>query len=101
MSIVATAGAIFNWSWWLEYALIVPSAVVLVVSGRFVVYRQVNSRSVPLDRRIPVVLVVPVLLAGAIVPTRFSGFVVVAAFTVVFVFGKRRVDHAPASVKTP
>jgi hypothetical protein len=25
--VAATVGAIFNWSWWVEYALIAPSAV--------------------------------------------------------------------------
>lgn len=102
MLLVAAAGAILNWSWWLEYALIAPSAVWLIVSGRLVVYRQLGSRSGSPDRRVPVVLVVPVVLAAAIQPTRFSGLVITAAFTVLLVFGRDRGgcrsagDHAQA-----
>ena len=99
MLLIAVAGAIFNCSWWLEYVLIAPSAIWLIVSGRLVVYRQLSPSSTSLDRRVPVVLVVPVLLAAAIEPTRFSGLVVAAAFTVLLVFGGRRAD-ASATVRT-
>ena len=88
MWLVATAGAIVNWPWWLEYALIAPWAIWLTVSGRLVVYRQLSSGTP--DRRVPVVLVIPALLAAAIVPTRFSGLVVAAVFTVLFIFGRHR-----------
>lgn len=90
MLLVAAAGAILNWSWWLEYALITPFAVWLIASGRLVVYRQLRSGSS--DRRVPIVLVVPVLLAAAIQPTRWSGLVAVAAFIVLFIFGRHRGD---------
>jgi len=99
MLLVAAAGAILNWSWWLEYALIAPSAVWLIVSGRLVVYRQLGSGSS--DRRVPVVLVVPVLLAAAIQPTRYSGLVVVAAFAVLFAFGRHRESHTPTTITAP
>lgn len=101
MLLVAGVGAIFNWSWWLEYLLIAPSAVWLIVSGRLVVYRQLDSRSDASDRRVPVVLVVPVLLAAAIQPTRYSGLVVVAAFTVLFIFGRRHESHLSTTFKMP
>jgi membrane protein implicated in regulation of membrane protease activity len=90
MLLVAAFGAVLNWPWWLEYVLIAPSAVWLVVSGRLVVYRQLNARSASSDRRVPVVLVVPVLLAAAIQATRYSGLVVVAAFAVVYIFSRHR-----------
>lgn len=96
MSLVAAAGAVLNWSWWLDYALIAPSAIWLIVSGRLVVYRQLSSHSGPPDRRVPVLLVVPVLLAAAIQSTRYSGFVVVLAFAVVYIFS-RRAGHPAAS----
>lgn len=89
MLLAATIGAILNWPWWLAYGLIAPLAVWLIVSGRLVVYRQLGLRSGSPDRRVPVVLVVPVLLAAAIEPTRYSGLVVVAAFTVVYIFSRR------------
>jgi|ERR1039458_4833577 hypothetical protein len=82
--LAAAVGAILNWSWWLEYGLIARSAVWLIASGRLVVYRQLGSRSGSSDRGVPVVLVVPVLLAAAIQPTRYSGLVVGAAFAVLF-----------------
>lgn len=91
MSLAAAVGAILNWPWWLEYSLIAPWAIWLAVSGRLVVYRQLSPGS--LDRRVPVVLVVPILLAAAIRPTRYSGLVVVAAFAVVYIFS-RRAEHA-------
>jgi hypothetical protein len=99
MLLVAVAGAILNWPWWLEYALIAPWAVWLIVNGRLVVYRQLGS-GLP-DRRVPVVLVVPVLLAAAIQPTRYSGLVVVAAFAVLFIFGRYREGHVPTIGKVP
>lgn len=99
MLLVAAVGAILNWSWWFEYALIAPSAVWLIASGRLVVYRQLGSGSP--DRRVPVVLVVPVLLAAAIQPTRYSGLVVVAAFAVLFAFGRRRESDTPATITAP
>jgi hypothetical protein len=95
MLLVAVVGAIVNWPWWLEYGLIAPLAVWLIVSGRLVVYRQLSSRSGSLDRRVPVVLVVPILLAAAIRPTRYAGLVVAAAFAVVYIFS-RRAAHAAA-----
>jgi hypothetical protein len=100
MLLAAVAGAILNWPWWLEYVLIAPSAVWLIVSGRLVVYRQLSSRSGLSDRRVPVVLVVPVLLAAAIVTTRFSGLVVFVAFTVLLIFGRRREGQTPAIEKS-
>jgi membrane protein implicated in regulation of membrane protease activity len=42
MLLVAVVGVILNWPWWLEYALIVPSAVWLIVGARLVVYRQLS-----------------------------------------------------------
>jgi hypothetical protein len=101
MVLVAAAGAILNWSWWLEYALIAPSAVWLIVSGRLLVYRQLGSRLGSSDRRLPVVLVVPILLAAAIQPTRYSGLVVLAAFVVLFIFGTPREGHMPRTLKAP
>jgi hypothetical protein len=89
MSLVATTGTVLSWSWWLEYALIAPSAIWLIVSGRLVVYRQLSPHSGSPDRRVPVLLVLPVLLAAAIRPTRYSGLVVVVAFAVVYVFSRR------------
>jgi hypothetical protein len=86
----ATAGAILNWPWWLDYALIVPSATLLIISGRLVVYRQLMSSAAMADRRVPVALVIPVLLAAAIRSTRFSGLVVAIAFFVVYVFSRHR-----------
>jgi hypothetical protein len=99
MLLIAAAGAILSWSWWLEYSLIAPSAVWLIVSGRLVVYRQLGSGSS--DRRVPVVLVVPVLLAATIQPTRYSGLVVVAAFAVLFAFGRHRESHTPSTITAP
>lgn len=99
MLLAATAGAILNWPWWLDYALIAPSAALLIVSGRLVVYRQVDSHSVSLDHGVPVVLVVPVLLAAAIRPTRFSGLVVVAAFTVIYTFSTRCKARTPEGLE--
>ncbi len=99
MLLVASAGAIVDWSWWLEYALIAPFAVWLIASGRLVVYRQLGSGSS--DRRVPVALVVPVLLAAAIQPTRYSGLVVVAAFAVLFVFGRHRESDTPTTISAP
>jgi hypothetical protein len=101
MLVVAAAGAILNWSWWLEDALIAPSALWLIVSSRLVVYRQLSSRSGSSDRRVPVVLVVPVLLAAAIRPTQYSGLVAVAAFAVLFIFGRHRDGHLPNAVEIP
>jgi hypothetical protein len=71
MLLVAAAGAILNWPWWLEYALITPPAIWLIINSRLVVYRQLNSNAASPDRRVPVVLVVPILFAAAIQPTRF------------------------------
>ncbi len=71
MFVAAIVGAALNWAWWLEYAMITPSAILYIASGRLVVYRQLSAGSS--DRRAPVGLVVPVLLAGAIEPTGFSG----------------------------
>jgi hypothetical protein len=99
--LVAIAGAILNWPWWLDYALMAPFAALCIVSGRLVVYRQLSHGSDSSDRRVPVILVVPVLLAAAIVPTRFSGLLVVVAFTVLLIFGRRRGNHASATVETP
>jgi hypothetical protein len=45
---------------------------------------------------VPVLLVVPVLLAAAIQSTRYSGLVVVLAFAVVYIFS-RRAGHPVAS----
>jgi hypothetical protein len=101
MLLAATVGAILNWPWWLEYALIAPSAVWLIVGGRLVVYRQLSARSGTSERRVPVVLVVPVLLAAAIEPTRFSGLVISAAFAVLLIFGRRHGGDAPTAIKTP
>jgi hypothetical protein len=33
MLLVAAAGAILNWPWWLEYALIAPSATLLIINN--------------------------------------------------------------------
>jgi hypothetical protein len=96
MLLAAAVGVILNWSWWLAYAVIAPSAAWLIVSGKLVVYRQLGQRPGPSDRRVPVLLVVPVMLAAAIEPTRYSGLIVVVAFAVVYVFSKR-VEHALAS----
>jgi|ERR1700730_369066 len=85
MLLVAAVGAILNWPWWLEYALITPLATWLIINSRLVVYRQLNSNSASPDRRVPVVLVVPILFAAAIQPTRFSGLVVVAGFAVIYI----------------
>lgn len=99
MLLMAAAGAILNWSWWLEYVLIAPFAVWLIVSRRLVVYRQLRPGSS--DRRVPVVLILPVLFAAAIEPTRYSGLVVVVAFAVLFFFGRHREAHVRAAIKTP
>jgi membrane protein CcdC involved in cytochrome C biogenesis len=101
MLLVAAVGAIFAWSWLLEYALIVPWAVWLIVSARLVVYRQLGSGSSSSDRRLPVALIVPVLLAAAIQPTRYSGLVVVVAFAVLFIFGRHRDGQISATIETP
>jgi hypothetical protein len=90
MLFVAAAGAILNWPWWLEYALITPLAIWLIIDSRLIVYRQLNPNSDSLDRRVPVVLIVPILFAAAIQPTRFSGLVVVAGFAVIYVSSIRR-----------
>jgi hypothetical protein len=100
MWLAAMVGAILNWPWWLEYALIAPLAVWLIVSERLVVYQQVKPGSDSSDRGVPVVLVVLVLFAAAIEPTRFSGLVVTAAFAVLLIFGRRRRNHAPATTRT-
>ena len=99
--LAGAVGATLNWSWWLEYVVIAPSAVWLIVSGRLVVYRQLGSHSGPPDRRVPVLLVVPVLLAAAIQPTRYAGLVAVVAFAVVYAFSRRAVHAvAPLSRET-
>jgi hypothetical protein len=85
MLLVVAAGAVLNWPWWLEYALIAPLAIWLIINSRLVVYRQLSSNSDSPDRRVPVVLVVPILFAAAIQPTRFSGLVVVAGFAVLYI----------------
>jgi uncharacterized membrane protein len=95
MSLVAIVGAILNWSWWLCYAAITPSAIWLIVAGRLVVYRELTPGSS--DRRVPVLLVLPVLLAVAIRPTRYSGLVVVLAFVVVCIFSKRANPATPVT----
>lgn len=91
MLLVAAAGAILDWSWSLEYALIAPFAVWLIVSGRLVVYRQLRPGSS--DKRVPAMLILPVLLAAAIQPTRYSGLVVAVAFVVLFIFGRGSKAH--------
>lgn len=96
MLLAAAMGVILNWSWWLEYAVIAPSATWLIVSGRLLVYRQLGRSSDPADRRVPVMLVIPIMLAAAIKPTRYSGLIVVVAFVVVYIFSKRA-EHALAS----
>lgn len=96
---VAAAGAILNWSWWLEYVLIAPLAIWLIIDSRLVVYRQLNSNSDSSDRRVPVVLMVPILFAAAIQPTRLSGLVVVAGFAVLYVFDPRR-KPAPGETRS-
>lgn len=101
MLLVAAAGAILNWPWWLEYALITPLATWVIINSRLLVYRQLNSNATSPDRRVPVVLVVPILLAAAIQPTRFSGLVVVAGFAVLFIFERHREGHIPTTVKAP
>jgi hypothetical protein len=88
MFLAATIGAILNWSWWLECLLIVPWAGWLIASEHLVVYRQLRPGSS--DRRVPVVLIVPVLFAAAIQTARFSGLVVAVAFVVVCIFSR---DH--------
>lgn len=97
MLLLASVGAVLNWSWWLEYVLIAPLAIWLIASGRLVVYRQLGAHSGPPDRRVPVLLVVPVLLAAAIRPTRYSGLVAVLAFAVVYVFSRRAVRSAASA----
>lgn len=89
MPVIAAAGVILNWPWWLEYALITPLAILLIVSGQLVVYRQLNPNSKSLDRRVPVVLVVPIVVFAAIQATRYAGLIVVTAFAVVFIFSRR------------
>jgi len=43
MLLVAAAGVILNWPWWLDYALITPLAIWLIINSQLVVYRQLNS----------------------------------------------------------
>src|SRR5271154_5180887 len=74
--LIGTVAAVFDWPWWLGYALMAPFAVLCIASGRLVVYRQLSRNSDSTDRRVPVILVVPVVLAAAIVPTRVSSLVV-------------------------
>jgi hypothetical protein len=95
MSLVATVGAILNWSWWLDYLVITPSAIWLIVSGHLVVYRQLPPGSS--DRRVPILLALPVLLAAAIRPTRYSGLVAVVAFVVVYIFSRRAQSATPVA----
>lgn len=92
MSLVAAAGAILSWPWCLQYALMAPLATWLIISSRLVVYRQLSPGSP--DRRVPVVLVIPVLFAAAIRPTRFSGLPIVAAFAVLYISSRRRSNAA-------
>jgi hypothetical protein len=89
MLVIATAGVILDWPWWLVYALIAPLAILLVVSGQLVVYRQLNPNSKSLDRRVPVGLVVPIVVFAAIQATRYAALIVVAAFAVVLIFSRR------------
>src|ERR1700731_3690420 len=95
MLLVAAVGAVLNWPWWLENTLITPLATGLIINSRLVVYRQLNPNSASPDRRVPVVLVVPILFAAAVQPTRFSGLVVVAGFAVIYISSIRR-RNAPA-----
>jgi hypothetical protein len=98
MLLVGVVGAILDWPWWLEYALIAPWGAWLIVSGRLVLYRQLRPGSS--DQRVPALLVVPILLAGATRPTRYSGLVVVVAFVVVYIFSRRAEHAASLSKKT-
>jgi len=88
MLLVAAAGASLNWPLWQQYALMAPLAAWLIISSRLVVYRQLRPGSS--DHRVPVALVLPVLLAAAMQPTRFSGLLALAAFAVLYISSRRR-----------
>jgi hypothetical protein len=100
MLLIGAIAAVIDWPWWLGYAFMAPFAVLCIARGRLVVYRQLSQSSDSTDRRVPVILAVPVLLAAAIVPTRISSLVVGAAFVVLFSFGRQRMDR-PTTIKTP
>src|ERR1700733_383120 len=88
MVIAGTNGAIVGWPWWLEYAIVAPFAIWLIISARLVVDRQLKPGSS--DRTGPVALVTIIMLAAAMRPTRISGLIVVVGFMVVYATRKAK-----------
>jgi hypothetical protein len=86
MFLLAVFGAVLNWTWWLEYAVLVPPAIWLIISGDLVMYRQLKPGSK--DHRLPVPLVGLIMVPAALQATRFSGMAMFVAFAIVYLFSR-------------
>lgn len=95
MFLLASLGAFLDWSWWLEYAVLIPSVIWLTVCGHLVVYRQLMPGSK--DRRPPVLLAGLIMVAGALQPTQFSGLAMAGAFAIVYIFSRDATKRLYAS----
>lgn len=80
-------GVVFNWSWWLTSALLLPGLGWYVATTAVRYYRESTGRSpeAPVASRIPLLYVPPVLVAALLVfvivkvfPERFFGLAVAA-----------------------